>query len=697
MTTDPDPVEQEHGADGLDDVDDLGSGHLTEASRAAAVAAALPLVATYFVRRGTLALEAVPRLAALTEQTLRRGTRADDPVLAALRLRVALVAGGRLLDLLRKVVASANFRYERVRDEHVGHLHGQLDVVRYVKERGRRTVPRRYPVRDLRRSSVTPENVLAAFALLWFLQELDTATAVVAPPHDSPEAQATTAIRADLKRIGTNHVLRGAETAAKQVRRRESLPALLDTVEARIRAGHVTRPTAYLALTGWVRQSLLGRPLAEPGDLEAVFYGPEFDDRLFELWCLAKTGEALTIMFGEPRERPAHLLDRSPDPLYVWEAGADLVDVFFQPSLERLTGHRNRWRYRDGGRSFRAFPDVGVRCRHVDGSQDVVLLDAKLRRRAGPPSEEIYKLLGYFANTDGFPVCLGGIVFHDPTGYTSPRGARRYSLVERPEDSRGHVEAVGVDPGDTAGTADAFAVLAGLVLEATGLSRDEAESTAIPGASREPEDPEADEDEQRGSRVQELAVAQLHALAGRLPASMLDATAAHLRTVLGEAWPLLGSGVRRMVVTAVHFGDTAPDGADLAGPVLGLCAPLERLLRDRLAEPALSRLHDRPGCNPARWTLGTLLVRLEEATTDRPSGPASQALRRYLADARVQAGALAALLPELDRLRTRHRNKAAHQGLVERPQWAEVYRTVLAADQALLPRLVTLLPSSPVS
>jgi hypothetical protein len=29
---------------------------------------------------------------------------------------------------------------------------------------------------------------------------------------------------------------------------------------------------------------------------------------------------------------------------------------------------------------------------------------------------------------------------------------------------------------------------------------------------------------------------------------------------------------------------------------------------------------------------------------------------------------------------------------VERPQWTEVYRTVLAADEALLPRLVTLLP-----
>ena len=147
-----------------------------------------------------------------------------------------------------------------------------------------------------------------------------------------------------------------------------------------------------------------------------------------------------------------------------------------------------------------------------------------------------------------------------------------------------------------------------------------------------------------------------------------------------------------MVVTAVHFGVTAPDGADLAGPVLGLCAPIERLLRNRLAEPALLHLRYRPGCDAGRWTLGTLLVRLKEAVNS-PSGPAARALRRYLNEADIPSRTLADLLPELDRLRIRHRNKAAHQGLVEPPQWAEVYRTVLAADQALLPRLVALLPA----
>ena len=100
--------------------------------------------------------------------------------------------------------------------------------------------------------------------------------------------------------------------------------------------------------------------------------------------------------------------------------------------------------------------------------------------------------------------------------------------------------------------------------------------------------------------------------------------------MLGDAWSSLDPGVKRMVVTAVHFGDTAPEGADFAGPVLGLCAPVERLLRDRLARPALAAIRNRSGCDPDRWTLGTLLGRLSQALDDGPRGPAAAELRRYL-------------------------------------------------------------------
>lgn len=678
------------------DFSDLGSGYLTDAGREAAVAAALPLVATYFRRSSPFGLRAVRRIGAGARSTPDRIETDVDPVLAALRLRVALVAGDRLIAVLRNVVSSANFRYEQIRDEHVGHLRGRLDTVRYLRERGRRTVPRRYPVRNLRRSSVTPENVLAAAALRWLIRELDTSVAIVAPPATGAETQKAAAVRADLIRLGSHVVLRDANHTAEQVRRRERLPALLDNVEARIRAGHVSRPDKYRKLTAWIRQSVLAQPLAQSGDIEAAFYGPDFDDKLFELWCLTKTAEALTVALGEPNTRNANLLVRRPAPLFAWDAGADRVELYFQPSLANLSGKTGRWCYHPTGEAFRGFPDIGARCRHVDGSTDIVLIDAKLRRRnRRAPAEEIYKMLGYLNNVEGLKIRLGGIVFHDPRGFYQPTGPRQYTLIEQSDGTRGQVEAVAVDPTDLTGTSAAFALLAALVLQATGIDSEQARAVAIRKTQPAHQDSDANEEERHSDRAQQLAVMQLQALAGRVPAAVLDATAGHLRTVLDGAWSSLGSAVKRMVVTAVHFGDTAPEGADLAGPVLGLCAPVERLLRDRLAQPALAEIRNQSGCDPDRWTLGTLLARLSQALDDGPRGPAAAELRQYLDSTGAALSPIEALLPALDTLRSRHRNRAAHQGLLDRPQWVEVYRTVVLADHALLPMLAAALPPWP--
>jgi len=327
-----------------------------------------------------------------------------------------------------------------------------------------------------------------------------------------------------------------------------------------------------------------------------------------------------------------------------------------------------------------------VRSRHVDGTTDIVLLDAKLRRRRSARGQEIYKLLGYIANA-GTPVRLCGLIFHDPDGFHGLSGDRHVSLQRGPADELGRIDVVTVDPNDSAGTAEAFAILARLVVTATGVPAEQIDGVASAGA----DDPDAGADERDATRAQALAIAQLQSLAGQFPPQMLEATAAHLSTLLEQTWPQLGGDVQRMITSAVHFGVTAPDGADLAGPVLGLCAPLERLLHDRCAAPALASVRNRPGCDPGRWTLGTLLVRLTEAITT-PGGQATRELRTYLTSNQTDLAALGRLITELDRLRSQHRNKAAHQGLVERPQWNEVYRLVLRADQALLPRLISVLP-----
>ncbi|MGR6967007.1 hypothetical protein ACU610_21335 [Geodermatophilus sp. URMC 61] len=439
------------------------SGQLGEVARSAAVGAALPLVATYFVGGTTFSLTGAPRVATQSG-LLGADVVSADRVVAAIRLRVALVAGSKLAQIVRNVAVTPNFRYRRASEDHVGQLRGRLDVVRYLRERGRVTVPRRYPVHVIQRDSATPENVLVAFTLRWMLRELDAATGLISPPPGSAEARDVAALRSDLLRLHGLPLVQDAVSAADRVRGRESLGGLLERVEARLAAGHVGRPAAYTELTQWVTESLAGEPVVQPGEVAAAFYGEEFDTRLFELWCLAKLAEALTEVLGDPIEASTDFSQRDQRPVFVFAAGESRAEVYFQASLKALTGADALWVYEPGDRPLAGIPDLAVRCVRA-GKSVSVLLDAKLRQRKGPPSEEIYKVLGYFANmpTSAGPERLGGIVFHDPAGFRAV-DTRRYTLRQG---TVGLLEAVGVDPADDPGSREAFSVLAALVMRAS--------------------------------------------------------------------------------------------------------------------------------------------------------------------------------------------------------------------------------------
>ncbi|MGY1635428.1 hypothetical protein ACI78V_02090 [Geodermatophilus sp. SYSU D00742] len=439
------------------------SGTLGAPARSAAVASALPLVATYFVEGTTFSLTDAPR-AATERRPLGADITSTDRILGAIRLRVALLAGRRLANVCRSVASTPNFRYQRRSEEHVGQLRGRLDVVRHLRERGRVTVPRRYPVHVIRRDSSTPENILVAFALRWMLREIDGVIALLSPPAGSPEGRELAALRSDLIRLHGLPLVQDAVSAADRVRGREALTGLLERVEARLAAGHVNRPGAYVELTHWVRDALSGQPVVRPGEVSAAFYGEEFDTRLFELWCLAKLAEALTEVLGEPIQARIDFTQRDRLPVYVFPAGDCRAEVYFQASLKALTGADALWVYAPGDRPLAGIPDLAVRCVRADRAVSV-LLDAKLRQRQGPPSEEIYKILGYFANMPESvgPERLGGIVFHDPTGFRASDSRRRYTLRQG---TAGFLEAVGIDPADDPGSREAFLLLAELVVRA---------------------------------------------------------------------------------------------------------------------------------------------------------------------------------------------------------------------------------------
>ncbi len=483
------------------------------------------------------------------------GESDDDLLARSLRLRIALSAARRLDTLLREIGADLSFRYRRVEDETVGMVRGRLDVQRYLRSQGKREAPRRYPVVVVERSHATPENALAIYATGWVLRELDVAEDVVLPPN-SPERREVRELRVALARTLNHPILAEARTSAESVWGSGHLETLLDSVEARVIGGHLARPEPYGALVDWVR-TFDPQGLPETSDVEWSFYDERFDTKLFEIWMLDRLERALAPKLGEAISRP--LWDRGANPTFLWKQGLATVAVHFQRALSSGVG-QTVWRRLEPPALFDGVPDITVVISTARSGESLAYVDAKLRQRDHHPTEELYKLLGYFDNTGSPAARRGAIVFYNVQGV----------VVEAfVDDSDGQMLSVGVGPaiGDHE---SGFARIADMIMEML-RSSDETAFT-------EPADSEQDLNEAQVAAVQEKAVSDLLIRASHLPPNTLEPYRHILSQQIPETWPRFDEELSTIVVTAYYFGASAPPGADLSGPLLGLSAACERIL-----------------------------------------------------------------------------------------------------------------------
>ena len=428
----------------------VAGGQFTAGGRRSAISAALPLLVTYFAGAPTWNLEVSAQLSSAQADTEL------DEFAAAVRLRASLAAATRLVDVVGRIIARPTFRYTHVAAESVGTVHGRLDLARYSRQRGRVDVPRRYPIRLVERATATPENILASYAGSWIKRDLERTPSGLLP-HGSPEFRARHGLVDALARQLAVPLLARTVPQAMEVWRRSTIEALLDRVAQRLEAGHIAQPEPYQELADWMRTSLTGDPVAELGQRDWSFYDERFDTKLFEIWGLMKLAEAIARRIGDPTGRPASLAARTQGPIYSWVVGEHVVRLYFQPPLHTLTPGGVRWRHEPGGAPLMGFPDLAVISDGPAG-RGVALFDPKLRRRSAAPTEELYKLLGYFANLRHPQPPQGAILYYSPgmpTEYT-------LSTAEG-----GDVRALGVDP--EAVQDGPFDVAAAIALRSAGL------------------------------------------------------------------------------------------------------------------------------------------------------------------------------------------------------------------------------------
>ena len=178
---------------------------------------------------------------------------------------------------------------------------------------------------------------------------------------------------------------------------RPALRELVGIVEGRIRAGQVEPGTFYqdaVSLFAERPDNLAAFEKAATPISLLLTQSPEFEDRVFELLCLAWMISTLRAYCSNVVVNPIALRGSRKGPIAIGEFGNKRVSLFDQQSADLLPVPL--WVDRRTSAPLRALPDLVLKI--VEGtSTKLVILDAKNRTLASE-SDVAYKLMGYKEN-----------------------------------------------------------------------------------------------------------------------------------------------------------------------------------------------------------------------------------------------------------------------------------------------------------
>jgi hypothetical protein len=178
-------------------------------------------------------------------------------------------------------------------------------------------------------------------------------------------------------------------------RPRPSFRALCDAVRGRLKAGII--PTEPLS-------EILALFATDPGSPSAFEYSasilalpltedPQFEDRLFELLCLAWILDSASANLSQVKVWPTHLKGADGKPVMEGRTSSGKrFRVYYQTGVALP---EPRWSYEPSGRKLTGIIDILIEVGE-GGNRRLILVDAKNRRQS--EGEVFYKMLGYQQN-----------------------------------------------------------------------------------------------------------------------------------------------------------------------------------------------------------------------------------------------------------------------------------------------------------
>ena len=313
---------------------------------------------------------------------------------AYLRLSSILAAGQQLPRILRRIALAPSRSQERVLLNSRDQVAGRLDVRSYLRRRGQLTRPRTVPNWRALLTYLTPENALVTATARSLLSELQ-ALSIRLPLENTSEGSQVKQITEAIEQLLREPALAESSQLSLSDVSSEESKYLFAQVAERWNTHRISN-VAYNELWQWA-DAYRKRGLSKGGALPGLVYSEEFDNRLFEIFCLGELREAFAQLgFYEKTIRPLH--ERNMGPILEVEHSDSrlVISAYFQKGegVVWTEGFPRNWQGIGG------VPDI---CLVVHSSRfPVIIVDAKNRYKGSDLkesfSEELYKMLGYFQN-----------------------------------------------------------------------------------------------------------------------------------------------------------------------------------------------------------------------------------------------------------------------------------------------------------
>ena len=616
--------------------------------------------------------------------------RADEVEFHAyLRLSSILAAGRHLPNILKRITLAPSRSQERALLNSRGQLAGRLDVRSYLRRRGQLTIPRTFPNWRVLLTYMTPENVLATATARSLLSELQALSIRLPLENTSEESQVRLITEAIEQLLRDPALAESAQLSLPDVSSEES-EYLFAQVAERWNTRRISN-VAYNELWQWA-DAHRKRNLTDGGVLLGLAYSEEFDNRLFEIFCLGELREAFSQLgFFERSMRPLHERNRGPI-LEVEHSDSSLaISAYFQKGdgVVWTDSFPRDWQDLVG------IPDI---CLVVRSSQfPVIIIDAKNRYRGSELeesfSEELYKMLGYFQNfslrtrvQNRGPV--GGLMFLSRDGVSTLR-----TFNSR---SGGKLAVAALDPCDPSAGGTARQLLEELLTE-IGLMGGPPEVTLALSDLKEATWSAPDITDQ--DEIEEEALERIHQLVfshyGTPGSALLQATQSLELHLLGDTWKDLDEDVHSLLATGEVFWaqHQLAFGMDFTPVVVELTKTMEVLLVRRLIVP-FNQWAEEQGYPSIKTTvtLGEVRALIESAsnaTTRPPRRREVLGFHSFLDEYAVGEYVYGELLNEVEFV-NRLRRKAAHKDLVTGTEAGHLRDSMLGVGTAspILARLV---------